>query len=277
MADFYEDARPDPKSGDILQLLEGLQYGDLGSPKESMRSYSRKPNENPGADPRAQAIQQYMEMQGAGPVLRLPFKMPDAKGRLSKPSIKQRDAMLSDLDDRETDPHSGIEDTNPLFRTEAPAKLEEPYVDAQGRIDEGILPDINTGVIQEGLQHNRDSMHLPTYMDRQGKPSPQRDQDEGFLSDISRHIDAQEFDPEELRRAQDELDNSPTDSAIHNFIRKYGERNLRLPTTEEERQNMYPEQPNRAPSKEKGTDQRPTPELDDIDRILRRRVIEQRT
>lgn len=218
MADYYETPQPDPKSGDILQLLEGLQYGDVGSPKQNMRSYSRKPNENIGADPRAKAIQQYMEMQGAGSIPQLPFKMPDAKGRLGKPSIKQRDEMLNDLDDRETDPHSGIEDTNPLFR--------DDYTPKRDTSDPGLAATQGDAPFDEEDERRRSQMHLPTYMDRQGRPSPNKDDDEGFLKDISKTIDGEQFDPEELKQAQRELYNSQTDSAMSKFIRKYGKNNM---------------------------------------------------
>lgn len=214
-----------PAQEDIMSLLDRLQYG-LDNP-DLPKSFVQKPA---ASDPRAQAIQKYMEMQGAEAAPRMPKPMemdPRRAGKTRPMGRKAQTEMKGDMyDEAQQDQPGDIGDLNPLFRDDITKK--DNYVDAQGRSDPGLAPDQSNMTNDEEEQGRLDAMHLPTYVDRRGKPSPNKEFDtEGELAGINKKIEGiQEFDPAEMEQAQQGLRNSPTDKNVFDFQRKYGKGNL---------------------------------------------------
>lgn len=165
---------------DIMQLLDELQFG--ASPENTNNapsSFTRRP---PGTDPRAKAIQQYMEMQGANrvPSFGAPQEMAygGKKRRMSKDSV---DSMRSDMRD-EADQNYDSRSADDYFRDDSQAYHPE-------RLPSKL----------------RAEMDKPNYTNNNGRPSPYKD-DETIQNDITNRIGKNKVSVERLREPLDKPD-----------------------------------------------------------------------
>lgn len=175
--------------GNVMDMLDMLQFGDPGEVNSSGTRYTKTPNFNPGSDPRAQAIQRYMEMQGSGGVA-LPnrgfgFSMPNdfrdqyqgkpAGGTRQGSYDERKNAVEGMARGSEED---GLADTSPYF-PDAEKDYDSDDVDAE--LDKEINPDIRD-------EWERDRRR-PSYVTGKGQPSPNEDyDDEDLLAKLAKRL-----------------------------------------------------------------------------------------
>lgn len=152
---------------DIVSLLERLQYG--GDREDLPSSFIQKP---PGQDPRVQAIQHYMQMQGAQqpPQMGAPREMayPSSAGKTKRMSRDSQDEMRGEMQFSDSTPDE--ESANMYFQ-------------------KGINhnnPDVNQELEGEGM---RQDMRRPSYVDSKGRPSPDENyNDDDLLSQLAARL-----------------------------------------------------------------------------------------
>lgn len=182
---------------DIMGLLDQLSFGAQPDPSKPKSFIPPQP----GSDPRAQAIQQYMEMKGAQSMPQMPapreMAYPARAGKTQKMNSGAVGEMTDDMHDQFLN-GPGEEEANMMFD-------ESP--------------------------RNRPQFDQPSYVTPEGKPSPegqyQNSDDEDMLENIGTAIGTNtNYSDDELKQAQKEAFDEPTDSVLEEFVRKYGWRNL---------------------------------------------------
>lgn len=208
--------------GNVMDLLDMLQFGDPGQTHDvgdMTNVYKRRPNMNPGTDPRAQAMQKYMEMKGAqqppNPGFRLPnpYAGPQRPNATMGPQPTDREDAVNQM--AHAAEEDGLTDTNAYFPN---ASKDYNSDDIDAELDKEMDPDR----VNELEQDRR----KPSYVDNKGNPSPNEDYtDEDILQGVSNRINQADFsgDPEKDKKM---LIDDPSEDNINAFVKIHGKENL---------------------------------------------------
>src|SRR5258708_6575928 len=112
-----------------LQRAQSLQGSQPPMPRQA----------DPGVDPRMQALQQYMQMQGAQQVPNLPRQMPNGQGGTRPMSMQDEQQMADQMQEESDQAYSN--DTNAYFRDKSD---QGDNVDQERSADEQAQDELNT-------------------------------------------------------------------------------------------------------------------------------------
>lgn len=175
--------------GNVMDMLDMLQFGDPGEVNSAGTRYTKTPNFNPGSDPRAQAIDRYMQMQGSGgtalPNHGFGFAMPNdfrdqyqgksASGTRQGTPDERQGAVEGMARGSEED---GLADTNAYF-----PDAEKDY--NSDDIDAELSKEINPDIRDEWERDRR----KPSYTTGKGQPSPDENyNDEDLLAKLAKRL-----------------------------------------------------------------------------------------
>lgn len=187
-------------------------FQQLQRPKSLQGSQPPMPRQvQPGADPRLQAIQQYMQMQGAQQPPNLPRQMPNGQGGTRPINMLDEQQMTDQMQEGSDQAYSN--DTNAYWRDKS--NQDTDLIDQEQSADDQMQDELNT-----------EEDRVPTYVDNKGQPSPNKQySDEDMLQGVSNRINRAEFTGD-LERDKRMLIADPSDTNVEEFVAMHGEENL---------------------------------------------------
>lgn len=169
------------------------------------------PNQaQPMQDPRMQALDKYMQMQGAQMPPQMPQLMPNAQGGTRPMSLQDQQQMTDQMGQASDQAYTN--NTNAYFKN-----LDEPDDDEQ----------VQSAQDAEYDELNTEDDRVPTYVDNKGRPSPDKEYtDEDMLNLVGKQIDGGMQLSNNVGEAQQQIIKDPSEQNIKNFIEMHGEDNL---------------------------------------------------
>lgn len=128
-------------------------------------------------DPRMQALQQYMQMQGARMPPNLPQQMPDSQGGVRPMTLLENQQAIEGMQQGSDEAYPN--DTNAYFRD--PVDEDADNIDQERSADDQMQDELNTA-----------EDRVPSYVTNRGQPSPNEQYtDEDLLRQLVEMLDKQ--------------------------------------------------------------------------------------